>query len=651
MRKLFIIILSLLIALGTLSIPAIASTEASDVTEYGLKWELDTHGTLTISGNGDIGNFFLTSSSHWLLYKDDIVNVVLEEGITRIGDFAFYGCTSLVNISIPTTIISIGRDILYNTALYNDSNNWVSGVLYIDDYLIATNSNIEPNYVIKSGIKVIADYAFNFCEEITNVIIPNSVNLIGNYAFNSCSNLINITVGNGVSKIGDNAFNECMSLINIDVDNNNQYFCSENGVLFNKDKNVLIYYPTGKKDTSYTVPNTVVNINDNAFKWCSDLTSITMPNSIKSIGTHAFYDTGYYNDEKNWDDGVLYIGNYLIKANNTNDVYKVKSETIVVADYAFHMCDSLISIIFPNDGCLEIIGKYAFANCNSITSVTIPESVTKIEENAFSGCNKINTITIGTGVKTIGDNAFQSSVFPFPSIHYTGSLLQWRQIEIGTGNNPIKYGSMNYMSEVINGTWGNLDWELDNEGTLIISGEGDMLAFSTTVQSAFSTYHITELNSDSYAYTDTGWFEYSEHISKVIIKEGVTSIAEGAFCGCDNLKSVTIPVSVKQISSSVFTESENLLEIVFLGSKSEWEQISENIKFSDKVKITYHVFLGDANRDGYVDNLDAAVVLKYDAGIINSIDESTADVNNDGSADNLDAAIILKYDAGLIESF
>jgi hypothetical protein len=197
--------------------------------------------------------------------------------------------------------------------------------------------------VIGNSVTSIGIYAFQSCSELTFVTFGNSVTSIRDNAFYFCSELTSVTIPNSVTLIGDNAFQGCSGLTSINVVQDNPSYSSEDGVLFNKDKTALIVCP-GAKTGEYAIPNSVTSIRDNAFYFCSGLTSVTIPNSVTSIG---------------------------------ND--------------AFQLCTGLASVTIPNS--VTTIGDDAFSGCLGLTSVTIPNSVTSIGSYAFSGCNSLTNVT------------------------------------------------------------------------------------------------------------------------------------------------------------------------------------------------------------------------------------------------------------------
>ena len=184
---------------------------------------------------------------------------------------------------------------------------------------VAIPSSVEYNTVTYS-VTSIGDRAFEYCPDLTSITIPNSVSSIGYGAFGYCSGLTYITIPNSVTSIGDYAFYGCDGLTAIDVATDNPSYCSEAGVLFNKDKSTIVAYPKGKLSSTYTIPNSVTSIGDRAFADCSGLTSIEIPNSITSIGYGAFYDCS----------GLTSI--------------EIPSSVIGIRGFAFYGCSGLTSM-------------------------------------------------------------------------------------------------------------------------------------------------------------------------------------------------------------------------------------------------------------------------------------------------------------------
>ena len=236
---------------------------------------------------------------------------------------------------------------------------------------------------------------FSNRSSVKTVVIPDSVTSIGRWAFGYCESLTSVTIPDSVTSIGDEAFNNCTRLTSITVkEGNPKYSSDEYGVLFNKDKTLLIQYPIGNKRTSYTIPDSVTSIGDWAFAQCTGLTSVTIGNSVTSIGEAAFW-----------------------------------------------LCTSLTSVTIGNS--VTSIGSSAFSMCVSLTSVTIPDSVTSIGNGAFYFCTSLTRVTIPDSVTSIGDNAFISCT-SLTDVYYTGSKEDWNKISIGLYNGCLTNATIHY---------------------------------------------------------------------------------------------------------------------------------------------------------------------------------------------------------------
>ncbi len=178
-----------------------------------------------------------------------------------------------------------------------------------------------------------------------------------------------VVIPNGVTRIDDEAFAYCTSL------------------------------------TSIIIPDSVTSIGYQAFLDCTSLTSITIPDSVTNIGESAFWNTAYHKNKNSWEDDVLYIGNHLIEKRNTlSGNYDIKQGTKIIADDAFGQAGLLENIAIPNS--VTSIGNWAFANCNSLKSITIPDSVTDIGDYTFANCHALTNVTISSNTKMIRDNVF-----------------------------------------------------------------------------------------------------------------------------------------------------------------------------------------------------------------------------------------------------
>lgn len=376
-------------------------------------------------------------------------SIVIPNGVTTIKENAFYLCSNLKNVSIPTSVKSIGEYAFDFSACTKENYGY-----YIGNCLIGADNEINGNFTIKDGTRLVADSALREIDNLGNISIPASVEIIGDCAFLNFSS---------------------ESLKNITVANENKYFSSENGVLFNKNKTELLCYPCGKNETTYTVPNTVTKLAKVSFSGCK-LNKLNLPNNLKYIDESAFTETSL--KTLSIPESVEYIGKYtfLMSGIETVNIPKriatieegtfsccinLKSVTIDnnikhIGDYAFSRCYNLSDINISNNvtsigkgafqstiiqkielpASLESIGGYAFNNCQNLQEVTIPNKEIKIDNRAFYNCPELNTVTIPAKVKEIGKNAFG----------YQGNIFDEEDYEYGEENSIQNFKITGYLN-------------------------------------------------------------------------------------------------------------------------------------------------------------------------------------------------------------
>jgi hypothetical protein len=195
-------------------------------------------------------------------YCSHLTSVTIPDSVECIEEAAFSDCDSLTSVTVPDSVKSIGA------AAFHGCNN--------------LNTVALPDSVTD-----VERHTFYSCGRLISVTVPASVNSIGDWAFRNCDSLVSITVPASVTHIGKETFGYCKSLTDITVENDNRHYSSGNGVLFNKDKTVLICYPAGREG-DYSIPDGVTCIKDSAFFCCGHLTSVTVPRSVTEIEHWAF---------------------------------------------------------------------------------------------------------------------------------------------------------------------------------------------------------------------------------------------------------------------------------------------------------------------------------------------------------------------------
>ena len=296
------------------------------------------------------------------------------------------------------------------------------GVKYSKDWkrLLWAPKEIEGEYHIREGVKVIGDRAFYACKSLTSINIIDSVTNIGKFAFSGCKSLTSINIPNSVTNIGDGAFSRCHSLTNINIPD------SVTNI------GMGVFYGC-KSLTSINVPNSVTNIGDCAFQYCNSLTNINIPNSVTNIGKFAFsgcksltkitipssvvnmngnpfcdWNGKLHNESKAfvYERQVLFNKDRttLIAYRSKETSYIIPNSVTNIGDRAFSDCSSLISINIPNS--VTNIGNSTFSCCKSLTNINIPNSVTNIGNSVFYDCSSLTNINIPDSVTNIGDSAF-----------------------------------------------------------------------------------------------------------------------------------------------------------------------------------------------------------------------------------------------------
>ena len=479
------------------------------------KWSVDeSTGVLAISGNGDMDDYELyVYYAPWSCYSSAIKKIVIEDGVTSIGDYAFYNFSNLSSITIPNSVTSIGK------------------------YAFSDCSNLT-SIKISNSVTSIGDSAFYSCSNLTSTTIPNSVTSIGNSAFEECSNLTSITIPNSVTSIGNSAFEECSSLISITIPDSVSSIGDS------------AFYNCSSL-TSITIPDGVISIGDDAFEGCSSLTSATISSSVTSIGDCAFgdcssltsIDVGVENKYFSSVDGNLYnkdkteIIQYAIGKKQNN--FEIPDGVISIGDDAFEGCSNLTSITIPDS--VTSIGNLAFKGCSKLTSIIIPDGVTSINYKTFEGCSSLTSVTIPKSVTSIDEDAF-NGCSNLKDVFYSGNRRQFYEIDNIYHISPLVNATLHCAIKTDGGIAGNCNWNVDeNTGVLNISGNGDM----------------DEYQWGGYA----PWSDYSSVIKSIVIEDGVTSIGSGAFYNFSNLTSVTIPDSVTFIGASAFSGCSSLKSI------------------------------------------------------------------------------------------
>lgn len=271
--------------------------------------------------------------------KGDIVIPETVNGypVTEIAPSAFAYCDKIESITVPDSVQVIGENAFSDCVRLKSIR-------------------------LPKGLKWLNYGTFNYCPSLISVEIPDGTGGIGMGVFYGCSSLEKIVIPASVAYIDSHPFIGCDNLRSITVDERNQYYVSENGVLFNKDKTTLIKYPAQKNERSYFLPNSVKMIESYAFSGCSWIDTVMLPDSLKTIGEGAF-------------SGCAQLDYIIIPDSVTH-----------ISPTAFYDCLDLRTVTIPAD--LTELSYGLFQNCKELREVRIPIGVKFIDFSVFDGCNE-----------------------------------------------------------------------------------------------------------------------------------------------------------------------------------------------------------------------------------------------------------------------
>ena len=502
--------------------------------EDNLTWKLYEDGTLNISGTGAMKNYIYGNNKSPARLNLSVTSIVIEEGVTSVGDYAFENCDNLTSITIPGNVESIGESAFYNCDNLTD-------------------------VTLQDGVKSIGDATFIWCNNLTNIVLPNSITSIGDWAFKECTSLTSIKIPSSVTSIHDPFYN-CFSLKTISLDCDSPLKRTD----FGKQADLVSYTPhtlikteakpvtddeSGNKEywtcshcgkyflSDDTNPETATAVELSEIIICNhknaELRNASEPTETSPGYSGDLYcpdcdkvvEKGYtywIEDNLTWklyEDGTLNIsGTGAMKDYDSDDspatqkkdsVKKVVIEDDVtsIGNYAFSGCSSLTDITLPSN--VTSIKSCAFYKCSQLASIEIPSSVTSIGNSAFKNCTGLTSITIPESVTSIGDSAFRNCT------GLTSITISDRVTSIG-----------NYVF------WG------------------------------------------------------CSNLTSIVIPDSVTSIGVLAFNDCSSLTSITIPDSVTSIGYAAFSDCSSL-KIISLSCKSTLKK-SDFGDQADLVSYTSH---------------------------------------------------------------
>ena len=373
----------------TVSKDSMKGVIASGTVGEALNWAVYDDGKLRISGTW--GQY--DSDRPWKNYSFN--EVIIEPGITRIGNSAFMDCGGVTSVTIPNTVTSIDHQ-AFRGCKNLTGVTIPSSVTEIGGWVFYGCTNLA-SVTFSGGLTFIGDKAFYGCTELKSVALPNGLKTISGSAFYGCSGLTDVTIPDSVTSMEYSAFMGCSSLTEVTLPKN--LTCIEYGT-----------FSGCTSLTDVTIPDGVTSIGEYVFYGCKALTEVTLPGSVTSIGSSTFANCTELRSIV-IPSGVTAINISLFSGCTSLTSVTIPSGVSIIDSFAFLNCTSLAEIVIP--GGVKIIAYQAFKGCTNLKTVTIPKSVTKIVSSAFNACNNLEVV------------------------YYYGTNSDWDAISIENGNDPL----------------------------------------------------------------------------------------------------------------------------------------------------------------------------------------------------------------------
>ena len=550
-------------------------------------------------------------------------SVTIPEGVKTVMLEAFYHCTALVEIELPSTLEKIGS-FAFAECESLKTLTIPNGVKSIDDRAFAECRNLSE-LDLGTGVERIMESAFMYCTSLKKVVVPGSVKEISNSAFAGNPELTDVTLSKGIEKLGFWIFSDCLKLevitytgtksdwssvfvpeeafgnitikrircsdgdiILVEEDTKNGSFgleykafgdyavlagigtCTDPDIVIASEYQGLpvteIWHEAfvGVKGMrSVKIPEGVKYIESHAFENCTDLRAVYLPASLEnvvgSLMTHGFFGCPAIETIEIAEGGKKYYS-------TGNCLIERETGTLV-----FGCGKSAI----PADGSVKAIGEYAFNGCRNLVSLALPGGVTHIRTGAFYGCEALRTLTLPKSLVTIRQNAFENCT-SLSSVTIPESVTE------------IYNGAFRGCSRLKSVTLPSSLTLIDSEAFL-----------GTAIESIVIPAKIKELGAA---------FSECEKLTSVTLPEGFESFVGHTFAGCTSLKSITLPKSLKNIGMNTFYGCTALTDLRFAGTVAQWKSISKQEHWNEGA-----AFIVIRCSDGDVETIeyDGSVGLKY----------------------------------------
>ena len=548
-----------------------------------LTWNLDNDGLLTIAGEGKMNNYS-DNNVPWYTYRDEIIDVVIKNGVTSIGSFSFANCKEIVSVNLPESLTNISH--------------------HAFGKCIKLQSIELPN-----SLDSLEGSVFSGCESLKSMVFPANLNCININTCTGCTALESVCISDGITAIYENAFDGCELLSEVIFLGSETKWNSiiiQNG---NENlKNSKITFSAITEPKSGT-------LGDNA-KWILDsngILTISGTGKITSACPFNADNSFRYTKKLIINEGIT--GWDCLTFDGCSDLITVVLPSTIenIGINSFAKCFKLKSIIIPQS--VESISRAAFANCTSLSEITLPENMEMIEEYTFSECTSLCKITIPSKIHIIYKYAF-SNCHLLKDVFYSGTKENWKKTSIKEGNeclyNAIIHcsdGDYYVVQEIV----------LDTTEMTLEAGDSKTILATPTPKEADST--VEWFSSDpSVAIVD-------ENGKVTAISTGTAKITATATNGTDDTtddKSVTCVITVVEPRIAV-------LNITL-------DETEKTIEAGGTVSIVATLNPTDATEKEIIWSTDnSAVATVNESGLITAISEGTAKITATATNGTIDA--------------
>lgn len=566
------------------SIPAGAADTAQTSGNCGadgdnLTWNLDDNGVLTISGSGKMADFGNSTGTAAPWTRSAVKKVILDSGVTSVGDYAFYYCPNLSGVTLPEGVTSIGdwafsggeyvydlsfsletltlpeslnsignqafmnlkslselnipesvsfigANALLNTAWF-DAKKEAAGEspIYINSILIDASA-ASGDVVIPDGTKGVAGYAISGNKNVTSVTVPDSVTYLGDHAFEYCSNVSSVTLGSGLRSIGEYAFCGCNEMTTITIPAKvdsigDLAFCAIS----------LEQINVAASNPYFASADGVLYDKEKTDLICYPIAragaSYTVPKTVKTISPYAVYNSSAL-EEITLPDGLTEIGAHAFEYSAKLRRFTIPDSVTMLGEEAFGNCKGIIEM-YVGSG-IKTLPHEVFYNCTAMTSCTLSEGLQQLDRYAFCWCRSLESITLPDSVETIGTEVFWC-------------CLALKSVHLGTGLTKIDEQAFYQCGEL----------ETINipDGVTEI---GEKAFYEcTSLREIVIPESVTNLGNLSYGTTySTGVFDGCTALESVTLHCRLYSLSNYLFNNCTSLKSLNIPETVRSIGSYTF---------------------------------------------------------------------------------------------------